>query len=317
VRLIQCCVLALVLVFSLVASLAAQVAMDGYDIHLLADGFNGPEGLRVLGAGQVILVESGSDLAPGQPREDLEPRLLQVKRNGKVRVLAEGPDMTWVDVEHDPSRGYFVTELLRAVYGGDPGGVQRVRSNGDASVFATFPGDAIGIAVDRSSGDLYVSNSAARIERIAPDGTVTSMLGGVRANGLCHLGDDRLLAAVWRDFRFGDPGSAFVVNSLIEFDLATGAETTLVAGLGSTMGFLACPSSGEIFVADQADGEVRRLTPDSGGYTIETFASGFSGSSLSFPGGSFNGVGVGADGSVYVSDFGAGELYSIRRSRGR
>ena len=123
---------------------------------------------------------------------------------------------------------------------------------------------------------------------------------------------DRLLAAVNRDFRFGDPGNNFVVNSLIEFDLAGGGETTLVSDLGSTIGLLACPRSGEIFVTDYNDGQVRRLTPDAGGWLVETFASGFSGTSISFPGVSFNGVAVGRDGTVYVSDFGAGNLYRIR-----
>ena len=309
-------VLGLVLVLATGAALEAQVPMPGYELEVLASDLNGPEGLRVRGAGQVILVESGSDLAPGQPREDLEPRLLQVRRNGEISVITEGGDFTWVDVEIDPSRGYLVTELLRSVYGADPASVREVERNGDVSALATFAGDAIGITLDRGTGDLYVSNSAARLERIAPDGTVTTVVNGVRANGLCYLGGNRLLAAVWRDFRFGNPGDAFVVNSLIEFDLATGDETTLVSGLGSTIGLMACPRSGEIFVTDHNDGQVRRLTPDSGGWLVETFASGFSGTSISFPGVSFNGVAVGRDGSVYVSDFGAGNLYSIRRESG-
>ena len=303
----------LALALSIGATLQAQVPLPGYELELLADGLNGPEGLRVRGAGQVVLVESGSDLAPGQPRADLEPRLLLVKRNGKIKVLAEGPDFTWVDVAYDPSRGFFVTQLLRSIYGSDPASVVEVERNGDQSTLATFPGDALGITVDRGTGDLYVSNSAGRLERVAPDGTVTTVVNGVRANGLCYLGGDRLLAAVWRDFRFGNPGDNFVVNSLIEFDLATGGETTRVSGMGSTIGLMDCAPSGEVFVADNNDGQVRRVTPDPGGWLVETFASGFSGTSISFPGVSFNGAAVGADGTVYVSDFGAGNLYRIRR----
>ena len=309
-------VLGLALVLAMGTALEAQVPMPGYELELLASDLNGPEGLRVRGGGQVILVESGSDLAPGQPREDLEPRLLRVRRNGNISVIAEGGDFTWVDVEIDPSRGYLVTELLRSVYGTDPASVREVERNGDVSALATFAGDAIGITRDRGTGDLYVSNSAFRIERIAPDGAVSTVVDGVRANGLCHLGGDRLLAAVWRDARFSPPGSDVVVNSLIEFDLATGGETTLVSGLGSTIGLIACPRGGEVFVADNNDGQIRRLTPDSGGWLVETFASGFSGTSISFPGVSFNGVAVGRNGVVYVSDFGAGNLFSIRRDPG-
>lgn len=175
-----------------------------------------------------------------------------------------------------------------------------------------------GIALDRRTGDLYVSRVAPNptsIDRVTPDGTRSVFAANVRPEGLAIALGRKLIATIQRRPTSNSP----MVNQVVSFHLGTGDETILASGVGTLIGAVAVSETGEIFVSDHKDGKIRRLRPDgAGGYRLSVFASGFSTSSRRYPpdlaphfGLSFNHLVFGSRGRLYVSDYGAGRIYAI------
>ncbi|MCH9647295.1 MAG: hypothetical protein K0U98_03590 [Deltaproteobacteria bacterium] len=289
-----------VLCLSLGGPVGAQVVVPaGYSVEEVAAGLDGPEGMALVGAGQIFVCEAQANQLPGLP---VKSDLTRVRRNGKTTTLSSGSGTTWVDVARDPSGGLFVTQL-----GGGLGGVQQIHPNGSPGWFVPT-GNLTGIAYDGATGDLYVGRTSGSILRIDAAGSVSTFRSSTRADGLIVTDDRILLAAVLTRFVGGVPFS----NQIVAYDLESGVEAVLADNLGTRIDFIALGRDGEIFATDSADGSLRRLVPDgSGGYTPEVFATGFSSTSVRFPTFSFNAVEVAPDGRIYVSDYGAGKIYVI------
>lgn len=292
----------------------AQITVPpGFTAEIVAAGLDGPEGIGILGSGQIAVCEAID--APNLNFPSTTPRLTIVHPSGRRRTLASETGLVWIDVVRDPSRGYFVTML------GGPTpqnrGIRLVLPNGRVTPFLSANGHFTGIALDRESGDLYVAHAAlgGSIDRVEPDGTSTVFLADVRPEGVVVTGDQVLLATI--QYRPATAPTAF--NQVVAIDLDTGAGTLIAANLGTLVGNIEVSDAGEIFVSDFKDGKIRRLTPDgTGAYTVSEFVSGLSTTSRRYPpnvppyfGLSFNHLAFDPAGRLYVSDFGAGKIYVI------
>jgi hypothetical protein len=279
-------------------------------MELFATGLNGPEGMHIQGSGQVAVAEGINLTALEGNNLPHTRRLTILSPGGQRRTLASETGMAaWVDVVRDPNRGYFVAALM-----GGPGenGVRLVRPNGMVTNFLTANAFYVAVEMDQRSGNLYaakISASNGSIDVVAPDGTVAGFKDDLRVGDLLMTGDGVLLATIQR--RPFLPLSTRV-NQVVAFDLATGEETLVASGVGSGAGSLALSPSGEIFVSDFTDGKIRRLVPDGqGSFVVGEFATGFSTSCRRYPDTSFNFLAFDAAGRLYVSDYGAGEIYRI------
>jgi hypothetical protein len=295
------------------AAAAAEIVVpEGYVIERVADGLNGPEGMALTGAGRLAIVEA-QDVPPGAPQE---LRLSVLNRAGKTvsTVVGPGPGCCWVDVVRDPGRGYFATQIFSR-------GVQRIGFNGEVGEFLGTSRAAVGIALDETYDDLYVSTAGGalffggKIERLDVFGNRSDFRINTRAVGL-EVTDGRVLLAAVKQ-RLTDAG--VFDNQVVAYDLVTDEETVLASDLGTDIGFLTVGGEGEIYVSDTQEGVVRRLVPDgAGGYTAEIFVSGLTTSSVRYPGDetepraySWKGLAFAPDGRLYVTDYGAGALYVI------
>ncbi|HEX6902534.1 MAG TPA: hypothetical protein VF789_22630 [Thermoanaerobaculia bacterium] len=293
----------------------AQITVaPGYTVKVVAEGLDGPEGLGAHGAGQIAVVEAIDE--PGLQFTSATPRLTLVHPSGRRRTLASETGLLWIDVVRDPSRGYFVTML-----GGNATpqtrGIRLVLPSGRVSPFLSANYHFTGIALDRETGDLYVSrvSPSSSIDRVEPDGTSSVFLANVRPEGVVVTRDRILLATL--QYRPATAPTAF--NQVVAINLDTGAETLIATNLGTLVGNIEVSDAGEIFVSDFKDGKIRRLTPDgTGTYTVSMLAEGLSTSSQRYPpntppyfGLSFNHLAFDPAGRLYVSDFGAGRLYVI------
>jgi hypothetical protein len=286
----------------------------GYRVELIASGLSGPEGLEVVGAGQVAVVES-VDVPPAVPSST---RLTMVARGGHMRPLAshESADI-WVDVVGHPGGGFYVASL--GLGGPDQPGIYHVDPNGEVTNLGAPPAHYVSIVRDDQTGDLYTArvpfSGAPSIARISPEGFATTIQPQTRAQGLLVTPDRVLIASV----QFRNAGGQPFRNQVIAWDLASGAEAVLASNVGTLAGCLAMGRSGDLYLSDFKDGSIRRIAHDgTGGYTVSAFASGFSSSSARYPPGptqlSFNYLAFDQAGGLYVTDYGSGTLYRITGS---
>jgi sugar lactone lactonase YvrE len=192
-----------------------------------------------------------------------------------------------------------------------------------------------GVAVD-SAGDLYIADFGnARIRKVTPDGTITTVAGG-GAPTVANLGDggQATLAVLGRveDVAVDSAGDIYIAdpdNNRVR-KVATDGTITTVAGCAiggpscnflstgdgspatnvylSAVSTIAVDSSGDLYIADSSHNRIREVTPDG---VISTVAGSGAGSyqgdgapavsaGLYLP----LGVAVDAAGDIYIADFG-------------
>jgi sugar lactone lactonase YvrE len=302
-----------------VTTLAGRAGTDGF-----ADGagsaafFNDPEGLAVDASGNIYVADS------------LNNSIRKVTQSGQVTTLAgasfDGSDdgggsaarFHWPrDVVVAPSGTIYVVDQGNAT-------IRKVTSSGDVTTFAGLAGstgavdgvgtsarfrDPWGLGFDLL-GNIYVADSANNaIRKITPEGLV-STLGTlvVREGSADGFGTNA---------RFKSPngiaadrlGNVFVAdtNNHTIRKIAPSGEVTTFAGSagvsGSTNGTgnaarfyyptdLAIDSSGNLYVADELNNSVRKITPSG---VVTTYATGFY---------FHEGITVDTIGNVYVADSG-------------
>jgi uncharacterized protein (TIGR03437 family) len=148
------------------------------------------------------------------------------------------------------------------------------------SARAAALGQPEGIAID-TAGNVYVADAAAnRVRKIAPDGSITTF-AGTGTPGFA-----------------GDGGSA------------------AAAQLNQPYG-LAFDRAGNLYIADLGNARVRRVTSDgliqtvAGGGTLPAFSDGQGGPALSAQLTQPRNVALDGAGSLYISDFGANQIYGV------
>ena len=186
----------------------------------------------------------------------------------------------------------------------------------------------VGVAVD-SSGNVYVSDVGFRIIRkITPEGVVTSLAGDVIAGSADGTGTN---AQFYNPFGVAvdSAGNVYVADSSnhrIRRITPAGVVTTFAGSLSNTSGStdgtgtnatfnvpsgVAVDSAGNIYVADNSNHRIRKITPAG---VVTTFAGSLSGyldgtgtnASFNRP----NGITVDSVGNLYVAD---SENYRIRK----
>lgn len=231
---------------------------------LFSPGYPGfLRGLVPSGPGEFVVTTSGGQIGRYRPALD------------ETDFLADGFDQLY-GVALAPG-GIVAAEL-------GTGNIVSVDGSGNVDVLASGLADPVGVTVT-SGGDVLVSESGAgRVVRVTPSGTDIVVDGLVRPQGiLATTGGQE------RSDRGGVSGSLFIVDAgqkaVIEVDLATGARTTIAAGLpvGPPPGVVPKPLLG--------------MPPFSG------------------PQGPFAGIAAGPDGTLYVSADGEGSVMALRRER--
>lgn len=232
-------------------ALGADGSLDTVGM-LFSPGYPGfLRGLVPSGPGEFVVTTSGGQIGRYRPALD------------ETDFLADGFDQLY-GVALAPG-GIVAAEL-------GTGSIVSVDGSGNVEVLASGLADPVGVTVT-SGGDILVSESGAgRVVRVTPSGTGIVVDGLVRPQGILAL-----------------EGSLYIVDAcqkaVIEFDLATGARTTIAAGLpiGPPPGVAPKPLLG--------------MPPFSG------------------PQGPFAGIAAGPDGTLYVSADGEGSVMALRRDR--
>lgn len=262
-----------------------------------AGGVNGPEGVAVDSAGNVYVADmmnntirkitpaavvttlagtagqSGSADGMGAAARFNKPSRLTVDSGGNIYVADWGNQL----IRKITPAGLVTTIAGRAAtsYGAADG-------VGAAAQFS----QPSGVAVD-GNGQVYVADTGnATIRKVAPDGTVTTLAGTAGTSGA----QDGTGAAA----KFNMPGSVAVdgqgnvyvadtSNQTIRKITPAGVVTTFAGspgltggndGIGGAARFwspsgVATDAAGNVYVADQANGTIRKITPDG---TVTTLA---------------------------------------------
>ena len=201
-----------------------------------------------------------------------------------------------------------------------------IGDGGPATEALLFQPRAIAIAADGSIYILDVYAAAPAIRRVAPDGTISTLYGGIAATDLALLPDGSLLIAARDLLRLSADGSTvsyyaraksatnaaigpsgvyFSSSENVVYRAASAAsEPAIFAGqhyfgdapdsapaLGPTFGFVAgltAGPDGSIWVADSGDAKIRRILP---GGTERVIASGLE----------FTGVALDPSGNLYAA----------------
>ena len=279
--------------------------------------FNQPQGIAVDSSGNVYVADQQNH------------RIRKITSAGVVTTLAGSGNATLADgtgtaASFSYPGGLFV-DSFGTIYVGDMSN-HRIRKITAAGVVTTAAGGAgfnspWGVAVDLS-GSIYVTEpDAYRVKKVGAIGTVTTILG----NGNATFADGLATSASFNQPRgvSVDVGGNIYVsdtnnNRIRRFEAAGGPQVTTLAGSGNAtfadgigqfasfcnLRGAAVDSSGNIYVADQANNRIRKIT--SAGVVTTLAGSG----SASFADGtgtaaSFNspyGVAVDSSGNVYVAD---------------
>ena len=272
-----------------VSTLAGSAAQTGSsDGTGSAARFDDPEGVAVDSAGNIYV----ADYVNAEIRE--------ITPSGMVTTLAGSPEQ----------------------YGSTNGTGSTARFNG-----------ATGVAVD-SAGNLYVADLwNDEIRRISPSGVVTTLAGSPGQLGFAD-GTGSAASFYWPNgVAVDSEGNVCVAdgeNDEIRSVSPSGVVTTLagVTGYGSSDGIgsaarfegpfdVAVDSAGNVYVADQGNEEIRKITP-SGVVTTLAGSAGHYGS-LNGTGSAARfddpmGVAVDSAGNVYVADQGNEEIRKITPS---
>ncbi len=255
---------------------------------------------------------------------------------GRILYLGNGE-------RHAANTGGAIGNLTISTVAG--GGKQKALGDGgpalDARLDNPKAGDGAGTKLRRTSisprglavapdGTLFVTDANNRVRRIDNDGTITTIAGG----GKEHSGKaTEIYLQEPGAIALGPDGSLFIVENdyshrILRLDLKSGALTPIAGGNGQ--GFegdggaalkarfkfasgIAVAPDGTLYVADQGNHRIRRVTPDGIITTVAGTVKGYSGDNgpavkarLFWP----TSLAIGADGSLYFTDLGN---YVVRR----
>lgn len=228
-----------------------------------------------------LAAEPSGSIVVGQLRDGPTLRL----SGGTVTTLAENLNTFHVSVGPDGR-----------IYGaGRDGAVHRL--DGSAWTRLTAPMDASAVAVD-AAGNLYVTIYVGFIKKVAPDGTVTTIVGN-GTEGYSGDGGPGTAATIFHphSVAIGKDGGLYIAETenrrIRRLDPATGVITTFGGDVGLPVALAAGPD-GSIYAADVVrDGR--------GGGVTRTTPAGVTTRILADP--SVNGVAVAPDGTVYVNQW--------------
>jgi len=306
-----------------VLTLAGRAGEPGY-----ADGtngvarFSGPQGLCVDAAGNLFVADTGNLVI----RKVTPSGLVSTVTNGLARFPMPR------DVVVDRMGNLYVADndsqvISRVATGGGvsvvAGSASRHGSADGAPAEARF-NRPCGIAADGAGGLLVADNFNMTLRRVAPDGTVMTLAGRVRATGSSDgAGTNANFfwpSGVARD-RSGNYYVADSGNHTVRKVSPDGSVSTF-AGAAGASGFadgagrharfswpsdVACDRAGNVYVADRGNHAVRRVSP-SGEVTTLAGVPGRSGCADGACGSALfsnpSGVAVDALGNVYVADLG-------------
>lgn len=216
----------------------------------------------------------------------------QLRSGATLRI--SGPTVTQVAGELNTFQVYVGPD--GRVYGAArDGAVHRV--DGSTWTRITPPMDASAVAVD-AAGNLYITVYVGFIKKIAPDGTVTTVVGN-GTEGYSGDGGPGVSATIFHPHAvtIGKDGALYIADTenrrIRRLDLATGTITTFGGDVGITVALAAGPD-GSIYSADVVraglGGGVTRTTP--AGVTTRILADPAA-----------NGVAATPDGTVYVNEW--------------
>jgi sugar lactone lactonase YvrE len=323
----------------LVTTLAGSVSGEFADGQGDSANFNQPYGVAVDASGNVYVADSGNH------------RIHKISANGTFKKQADWDSKGFDDgqgtsarfniphgVSVDGSGNVYVADQdnnrIRKITAG--GGVTTLAGSGSKAIAdgqgtaAWFNGPT-GVAVD-GSGNVYVADSGNhRIRKITPSGLVSTLAGSWRESSA----DGHGIAAGFNGptgVAVDGSGNVYVAdqyNNSIRKISAGGLVTTLAGarnegyaeGQGTAARFngptgVAVDGSGNVYVADQHNHRIRKITPSGLVSTLAGSGSGefADGQGISAHFKSPRGVAVDRSGNVYVADSGNHRIRRISPS---
>jgi sugar lactone lactonase YvrE len=253
----------------------------------IAASFTNPTGVAVDANGNVYVADSGNNLIRKITSGGLVSTLAGSGTAGSIDGQGTAanfwsPQGVAVDASGNVYVGDLTNNLIRKI---TPGGLVSTLAGGGGSGFhyagnSNGQGTAasfnfpFGVAVD-ANGNVYVADSGNnQIRKITPGGMVSTLAGS------------------------GNQGSADGQGTAANFSQPTGVSVD---------------SSGNLYVADQVNNEIRKITP---GGLVSTMAGSLTSGSVNGKGSSARfyfseGVAVDASGNIYVADFWNNEIRKI------
>jgi sugar lactone lactonase YvrE len=307
---------------NIVTTLAGSGNASYADGQAAAASFTNPWGLALDDSGNVFVTDSNSH------------RIRKITPNGTVTTLAGSGNAGYADgqgtaASFNTPAGVAV-DAEGNVYVADSASnkIRKVTPSGNVTTLANvfFP---TSVALD-GSGNVYVTKSShtaglSEVLKITPNGTVTTLAGSGNYDGPAYA-DGQGTAARFNSFLRGlavdTSGNIYVAdtnNDRIRKITPDGTVTTLAGsgnfgyadGQGTAASFcrpsgLAVDASGNIYVADQLNHRIRKITPDG---TVTTIAGSGNEGSADGQGSTASfyrpaGVALDASGNLYVTDSG-------------
>jgi len=238
-----------------VLQLVAGTGVSGFNgdgMAATASQLSRPTALTVSAAGEVYIVDSGNGL------------IRRVQQDGALFNL----------VENAAEVTALAVDIQDNLYLAEPGRIRKRSRDGELSVLASDLGRVSGLALD-AAGNLYFSEES-RIRRLLPDGTIEAVSStGASPSQIAGIALDTR-NNLWIASR-GDRTIQRLDLTKSEIETAAGKpapsgdnDQALLALLNVPVG-LAVDAATNLYIADSANGRIRRITPDG---IISTIAGG-------------------------------------------